>query len=198
MGDSLLLSLLFHTSIIDSILYRQLGKKQLSGSPSDHRYALILSLQSAFLLNCQKYWFPEILMISCRKIISCHYTKRLYQGECSSLGSPLQRCSHSYLVTSLTAWFRGCQSASCLLPELAVVWQDQDGHWKVILKCEMLQLKPSHFHPPYHPHSVPGKGVQSFQRLGHVLSFQKCHTFIVKWQVSLRGRDVNCLQPEAL
>lgn len=47
----------------------------------------------------------------------------------------------------------------------------------MILKCETLQLKPSHFHPPYHPHSVPGKGVQSFPRLGNVLSFQKCSHF---------------------
>lgn len=184
------LSLLFHTSITDALSYRQLGKKQLSGSPSDHRYALILSLLSAFLLNCQKYWFPEILMISCRKIISCHYTDRLHQGECSSLGSPLQRCSHKYLVTSLTAWFRGCQSASCLPPELAVVWQDQDGHWK-----EKWFYSVKHFSwslLSFILYTIPlvflGRGYRAFKGWGTCFLFRSVHTlFIVKWQVSLEG-----------
>lgn len=69
----------------------------------------------------------------------------------------------------------------------------------MILKCKTPQLKPSQFHTLCHPLSLPGKRVQGFHRLVHMLSFQKCpHSFIVKWKVSLRGRDVNCLQSQSL
>lgn len=69
---------------------------------------------------------------------------------------------------------------------------------KVILKCKPLQWKPPQFHTLCHPLSLPGKRVQGFQRLGHILSFHKCpHSFVVKWEVSLRGRDVKCLQSQS-
>lgn len=66
---------------------------------------------------------------------------------------------------------------------------------KVILKCKTLQLKPSQFHTLCHPLSLPGKRVQDFPRLGHMLYV---HTLIVKWGVSPRGRGVNCLQSQSL
>lgn len=68
----------------------------------------------------------------------------------------------------------------------------------MILKCKTLQLKPSQFHSLGYPLSHPGKRVQGFQRLGHMLSFEKVHISIAKWEVSLRGRDVNCLQSQSL
>lgn len=110
-------------------------------------------------------------------------------------GALIQTCDLPYCLTlRLSVCILSSCRTSCGLTRSGRTWKI-----RVILKCKTSQLKPSQFHSLCHPLTLPGKQVQGFQRLAHKLSFQKRpHSFIVKWEVSLRERDVNCLQSQSL
>lgn len=93
------------------LLYRQLGKRlpyKKRGSVHGSAAASRNSQWSQIGLYAQlgKYFpaNPAEILVSWRKV-SWYYTDRPYKGECSSLGSLLQSCSHISLVSSLLPYF---------------------------------------------------------------------------------------------
>lgn len=86
-----------------------------------------LSLLFSRLKN-PKSRFPEILLISCRKI-SCYYADKLYKGECS-LGSLLQTCSH---IPGISLTLR---LSVCILPSPRTSCGLTGSRWRFEIKSD--------------------------------------------------------------